>query len=200
MALRLGGSAALGSASGAAGDDLGRRYSGQFSFAFDIGAKAWRHVFLGGYLLFGFGSEGSDDRVHNLCNDRDNNLQNDIACSVVAFRFGAEGAYYFAPDARVDPWLGYGIGFNLVSQNIDDRPSGRSETTTASGWDLAVLGAGVDFRLVKAFGLGPYAEAAVGRYTRTETSVNGTTTYNGGMPDPAVHAWLDVGLRVVLFP
>ena len=43
-------------------------------------------------------------------------------------------------------------------------------------------------------------EAAIGRYTSTETAVNGDVTFDGEVDRPSVHGWLSLGIRGVVFP
>ncbi len=200
MDLRLGWSVPSGRASGASGDTLAGRYSSQFPLIFDLGAKVSERVFVGGYLHFGFGTNGSDATVERQCTDRDNNLDNNIRCGAFGFHMGVLAQYSFAPAAKVDPWIGYGIGFETGTESIDDTVVGRSEQTTSSGLELARLAGGVDFRLGKAIGLGPFAAMDIGRFTHTRTDVNGKTTYDGSIADPAVHWWISLGARFVLFP
>jgi hypothetical protein len=200
LALRTGLSIPLGDATGAPQDELRERYSVQVPFVFDIGAKFWPNVYIGGYLGFGVGAEGASDRVEELCDDKDSNDENDIACSAYTLRIGAEARYYFSPDETLDPWISYGIGFEAAGQSIDDRPQRRSEETTARGIEFARLGAGFDWRASRVFGLGPLVEVAFGQYTHTRTEVNGVETFDGPIDDRAMHSWATIGMRGVFFP
>jgi hypothetical protein len=189
-----------GRASGASGDALGARYAWQWPFELGLGAKPSEHVYVGGYFVFGLGAEGSDSRVARACVDKDNDLNNDVSCSAYSLHAGIEARWTFSPDRRTTPWLSYGAGPTLASQNIDDRPSARSETTTVTGWDFARVGLGLDLRAARAVGLGPYVGVAFGRYLHTKTEVNGVTTYDGAIDQAAWHSWISVGARIVLFP
>lgn len=200
MDMRVGWSVPSGRASGASGDTLAGRYSAQVPLIFDLGAKVSPKVFVGGYLHFGLGTNGNDARVDRQCTDRDNNLDNNIKCGAFGFHIGLLAQYSFSPAAKVDPWLGYGIGFETGTQSIEDTVAGRTEQTTSSGLEFARLTGGVDFRLVKAFGIGPFLSADFGRFTHTRTDVNGEATYDGNVPAPAVHWWITLGARFVLFP
>jgi hypothetical protein len=193
---RTGVSAPMGDASGDPGDKLARRYAWQVPFALDLGAKVTRFVFVGGYLHLGFGAEGSDARVEDLCDDDDEDWENDVGCSAVSVRLGLEAQYHFEPAARMNPWLGYGIGFEAGIQSITDN-TGYRENNTASGITWAQLSGGLDFR--HAVGIGPFAEFAFGRYTttRTETGNQVSTTK---IDDRAWHVWTTVGLRMVVRP
>jgi hypothetical protein len=190
----------FGSVSGAPGDDLGSRYAWQVPFEIGLGAKATEKLYLGGYFGFSLGAEGSDARVEQACDDQDGNLDNDISCSTYTVRAGAEVRYFFSPADESSPWLGYGIGISAATQTIQDRARGRRESTTASGFELARLGFGVDFRLSKVVGLGPTLVAGVGRYNHTRTEVNGDETFDGDLDDPRFHVWGTLGFRMVFFP
>jgi len=193
---RTGVSAPMGYASGDPGDKLARRYAWQVPFALDLGAKVTRFVFVGSYLHLGVGAEGSDAQVEDLCDDDDEDWENDVGCSAVTVRLGLEAQYHFEPAAHMNPWLGYGIGFEAGIQSITDT-SGYRENNTASGITWAQLSGGLDFR--NAVGIGPFAELAFGRYTttRTETGNQVSTTK---IDDRAWHVWTTVGLRMVVRP
>jgi hypothetical protein len=96
-------------------------------------------------------------------------------------------------------WVGYGIGVTSASQSISD--AGRySETSTAQGIELARLSGGLDFRLTRGFGMGPFASVSIARFTHERTEVRNLVTFSGNIDQPAVHAWLSIGLRMVIFP
>lgn len=198
MALRTGFSFPMGEASGTASDTLGRRYAWQIPIAIDLGAKITRSIFIGTYLQVGFGGEGSDTEVTAFCDDNDHNFSNDVSCSVVTARIGLLANYQFSPDHVVNPWVGYGFGFESATQSLTDKQHGYSESTTASGLTYAQLAGGIDFR--GAVGGGPYAELAIGRFLRSSTEQYGRRVYSGDIEDRAVHAWLTLGVRFVVRP
>ena len=68
------------------------------------------------------------------------------------------------------------------------------------GIDWARLSGGFDFRLVRGFGIGPFAVAHVGRYVHQRTEIREVVTFSGEVADPAFHAWLTLGLKMVIFP
>jgi hypothetical protein len=197
-AFRTGFSLPFGDATGVSSDTLGRRYAWQVPVAFDLGAKVTRAIFVGGYLQLGFGAEGSDNEVSAFCDDNDSNFENDVSCSVVTVRLGLEGNYQFQPDQRINPWLGYGFGFEGAIQSLTDRQRGYSETNTTSGLTYAQLSGGFDLRAL--VGFGPYAELALGRFTKVTTEQNGRKVFSGDIDDTAFHAWLTIGLRMVVRP
>lgn len=190
-----------GNATGAEGDDLSARYSWQFVLMdLGLGAKVTESIYVGGFLGIGLGVEGSDARVERACDDNDSNLENDIACSAASFHLGLEMRYGFAPGAKTNPWIGYGIGVGAAEQTIHDRVRGRREETWISGLEWARLSAGADIRLGRIAGLGPAVTMGLGHFDHTRTEVNGETVFDGPIEDKSVHAWITVGLRWVVLP
>jgi hypothetical protein len=197
-ALRTGLSIPTGKATGTAGDSLGARYSWAWLWQLDLGAKVTESVHLGIYTSVGLGFEGSDRSIEEYCDDDDDDFENDISCAAASLRFGAHLQYHFAPDRTIDPWLGYGLGWEYSALQLTDQRRNFRESNNSWGVTYAKLDGGLDFRWP--VGLGFYGEAAVGRFTRSSTRVNQQLTYSGAVPNPAFHAWLTIGLRGVLFP
>lgn len=189
----------FGSATGARDDALSSRYAWQWlPFELGMGAKATDELYIGGYFNVGVGLEGSDLGAEAHC-DAGNDAVDDVSCSAVSVRMGLEGRYSFTPADSMSPWLGYGFGYTVGSQTISD--VGRySETSTASGLELARLSGGLDFRFKRGFGLGPYAMVSIGRYLRQHTEIRNVETSSSSIGSPATHAWIGIGLRLVIFP
>lgn len=198
MAVRSGFSFPFGNATGNSADTLGRRYAWQVPVAVELGAKPLRSLFIGLYLQLGFGGEGSDHEVTAYCDDNDENFSNDVSCSVLTARIGLLMNYQLAPDKVINPWVGYGIGFESATQSINDKQHRYTESTTASGITYAQLAGGVDFR--GDVGVGPYAEVALGSFWRTSTEQYGRKVYSGSIDDRALHAWVTLGVRFVVRP
>src|SRR5690606_21355163 len=145
------------------------------------------NVYIGAYLGLGFGFEGNDSRIEALCDDDDDNLENDISCSSVTARIGLEGIYSFSPDERWNPWIGYGFGGELATQSIHDRQQGHKELVRSTGYTLAKLSFGADYR--RAVGLTPFGELAIGRFNNTHTTIDGVSS-RAAIPDRDIHYWL----------
>jgi hypothetical protein len=188
----------FGNASGAATDELSRRYAWQIPFLVDVGARFARSFFLGGYLGFGIGSTGRDARVDGACDDNDENGRNDIACSAASFRIGLELQYSFAPSERINPWIGYGIGFEGASASIKDDYRGYDESDSSAGITYADFTAGFDLR--HKVGFGPFIDAAFGQYRQTTTDLGERGKYHYTIENHALHVWLTLGLRFVVNP
>ena len=189
----------MGSATGERGDSLGARYSWQWvPFDIGLGAKVIDEIYVGGYLNLGVGYEGSDLKTEDRCEAGDD-LGDDVSCSSVNVHAGLEVRYTFEPAESVTGWLGYGVGITSATQSISD--AGRyQETSTVRGIDWARVSGGLDFRSSRGFGLGPFGVFHIGRYTHQRTEMREVATFSGDIADPAFHAWLTVGLRMVIFP
>jgi hypothetical protein len=187
----------FGEASGKSNDSLGRRYAWQIPFAVDLGARFAESFFAGVYFGFGFGSTGSDGELERACDDDDEDGENDIVCSVWTLRAGLEGIYSFSPAAHMNPWVGYGIGYEASIASYSDREQGYSETITSSGITWAQLSAGIDFR--KGVGIGPFLEVSIGEFRKTTTEI-GDERFRLPMNDRALHAWIMIGGRLVTNP
>jgi hypothetical protein len=199
MAFRFALAFPLGDTTGAPRDSLAARYAWQVPVGLDIGAKVIPNLFVGGYFTYAFGAEGSDALVEALCNDDDDDLENDVSCSASSLRLGLEVQYHFTPGEKMNGWIGYGAGIESAWQRIEDSQQGYSERTRVSGYTVAQISGGLDLRS-KVVGAGPYAEVAISRYTKSSTEVNSVETASGDIEDQAWHAWLSIGIRMVLFP
>jgi hypothetical protein len=189
----------FGDATGDRGDALSARYGWQWMpLEIGLGAKVIDSLYVGGYFNVAVGAEGDDLRTERRCEAGDD-LDDDVSCSAVSWHVGLELRYAFTPADNLTGWVGYGAGFTSATQTISD--VGRyKETSTAQGIDWARLSGGLDFRASRGFGLGPFAVVSVGRYVHRRTEIRQIATFSGDIDDPAVHAWLSVGLRLVIFP
>ena len=87
----------------------------------------------------------------------------------------------------------------LHIQAVHDREQ-HQKHDRESGLELARLSGGLDFRLKRGFGLGPYAMVSIGRYLRQHTEIRNVETSSSSIGSPATHAWIGIGLRMVIFP
>jgi hypothetical protein len=199
MALESGLALPFGAASGAANDDLARRYSVQVPLNLELGGKITESVYIGTYLGFAVGAEGDDATIEDYCDDDDDDGENDISCSSASLYLGLEGRFSFAPDANWNPWLSYGLGYEATTQSIRDRERGYSESTMSSGVTYARLSGGADYRK-SLVGVGPAAHLAIGRFETVRTDVGDELAYRDRIADPAWHMWVVLGLRMVIRP
>jgi hypothetical protein len=155
----------------------------------DIGGKLNPHVFLGAYLGLGFGGVGSEMAADCSANS--------ATCLHASFRVGAQVQYNVAPAAKVNPWVGYGIG--IESSGVGASTSSGEATAAMAGFELARLMAGVDFRMGSGIGVGPFVDLTLGRYS-SATLDDGSGQETFDIRNKAMHSWLTLGVRFVLFP
>jgi opacity protein-like surface antigen len=188
-----------GDASELPGDNLSARYGWQWTpLELGLGAKVVDQIYLGAYLDLGVGGEGSDPHTEGRC-EAGNDIDDDVSCSSTTVHAGIEARYSFTPAESMSGFVGYGFGITSGSQTISDAGRYR-EVSTARGIDYARLSGGLDLRVSRGFGLGPYGMLMIGRYEHQRTEIRNVVTFSGKIEDPTVHAWLQLGLRLVIFP
>lgn len=160
--------------------------SGQVPLMVDIGAKVVPMLWVGGYFGFGFG--GPAGRLDDLCS------ADGGSCFALGLRLGAEAQVHFIPAGEVNPWLGYGIGYESLSLSRSGG-SGSDSTVTLSGWEYAHFMGGVDFRLSRVVGLGPVVDFSLGQFDEISDE-----DVSLDIENTAMHTWITVGVRVVFFP
>ncbi len=198
---QIGPSFPFGKATGNSRDTLARRYGWMIEPAFiGLGGRFLKYWYVGSYFGFALADKGTDRRVQAACRDNDNDLNNDIGCSVATLRVGLEARFNILPDSRANPWVSYGGGPVLTAQTITDRVIDRREGTRMTGWEYARISAGVTFRPSRVIGVGPYFNATAGQYLRSRTTIDGTAVHEGRIEDRTLHAWVGVGVRVEFFP
>jgi hypothetical protein len=197
---RTGAQFPLGQATGAPNDSMGNTFSWQVPIAGDIGWKPTPSWFVGLYFGLGFGAPGSV--ISQACSSHSE------SCFSSTARIGLETLYYLSPASAVNPWLGYGVGYEQSSVSIG-ASGGGSASVSAKGWEFGHLMAGLDFRLSQVIGIGPMVDLSFGQYGTLAVNTGGTDssgTYvqtgsaSGSITQTALHEWLLVGGRMVFFP
>lgn len=189
MAIRTGYSVPMGSAfagiSTFRDTPLSEVASGQVPLLLDIGGKVHPNVFVGGYLGLAFGAPG---RLEAECDELNR------TCIGTSLRFGVEGQYQILPSGPMNPWVGYGFG--VESTDAGDADIG----LTLTGWEFARFMGGVDFRLSRVIGLGPFVDLTMGSYARIAVRNPGLQSWSDDIPETRLHEWFTFGARVVFFP
>jgi hypothetical protein len=178
---------------------MGNTFSWQVPFVLEAGWKFTPNWFVGLYGGLAFG--GTAGAVSNTCS------QNQASCLGAGAWFGLEVLYYFSPAQSMDPWLGYGIGYEQSSVALSNS-SGNGGTVSDEGWQFGHFMAGLDFRLGRFIGIGPLIDLSLGQYSTQKETIdtmeNGTDTQVGsgsaGITQKALHEWLLIGGRLVVFP
>lgn len=186
-AVRVGYSRPMGQFQGLAVLELANLFDWQLPILADVGVKLGEYVFLGGFL--GYAAGGAGATFDGICEVSD--------CSVSSFRFGLQIHVALRPSARLNPWIGYGIGYDFSALHVDD-PRG-AVSLGVRGIEFAHLMLGADYRLAKSFGFGPYLDYAFGVYT-DRTVETPAYSRDDTLHDADVHSWFTAGVRMVLFP
>lgn len=159
----------------------------------DLGIKVAPDLFLGAYFGVSFGGVGKT--VEQGCDAVG------VDCTAFGVRFGIQAQYHFNPDGTWNPWIGYGIGLELLrasgAKNDDRFHAG------LFGVEYAHFMAGADYRVNEVVGIGPFADFALGQYggVSIESTRNGVSQKNNGdLANPSLHEWLTLGLKVTFFP
>jgi hypothetical protein len=175
------------------GESMSDSFTPQVPIIADIGVKVIPELFLGGYLGLSVG--GAGDAIKKSCDALN------VDCMAVGFRFGIEAQLHLNPDGRWNPWVGYGIGYEIAGASGS---KGNNKLTAAlGGVEFAHFMAGADYRINKVVGVGPYADFALGQYSiaSVEATSNGVTKKtDGDIKDKTLHEWLLIGVKVTFFP
>ena len=170
------------------GESMSDSFTPQWPLVADIGVKVLPSLFLGGYLGISVGGVG--DAIKKSCDVVG------VDCMAVGFRFGIEAQFSFNPEGRWNPWIGYGIGYEIAGAS--GSKNGNKLTAALGGVEFAHLMAGADYRINKTVGIGPTADFAIGQYSiaSVEGTRNGVTSKtDGDIKNTALHQWLLLGVR-----
>jgi hypothetical protein len=190
MALRTGFALPVGKASGEDGAAMSDVTTGHVPLIVELGGKVVPNLFLGGYVGLSAGrAAGATD---DLCDG------GDYDCYVTAIRAGFEGHFQIHPHGSANPWIGYGIGYESLQLKLSGGDEDGSLVRT--GPEYARIMGGLDFRLSRVFGFGPFLDVAIGKYTRYEDDLPGEDKDAGSIPRTATHEWVTFGARFVFFP
>jgi hypothetical protein len=196
MAVRTGYAVPMGDArgvpAGATGKDLAMSdaFSGQVPIFVEIGGKVIPAIFVGGYFGFGFG--GAAGQFDTLCK------QGGIDCASVGVRIGAEVQYHILPAEMANPWIGYGFGYESIALAMSG--GGQTYTDSFSGFEFAHLMGGIDFRVSRIFGIGPFVDFSLGQYSKYHVEAPTIGTQEGDVQATKMHQWLAFGARGTFFP
>jgi opacity protein-like surface antigen len=173
VALRSGFAVPLGEAFAASGS-LSSTIAGYVPLRLDVGYRLARHFYVG---LAG-----------QLAAIMSTGCPSGASCSGSNVRYGVMVAYHLLPSHRVDPWIGAGMGFEML--DVSRTVAGSRVDISARGLELLDVELGVDLQTTRALRIGPVLSSSLARYSTV--SVNDTPTRDF---DTALHAWVMGGLR-----
>ncbi|MBN8231235.1 hypothetical protein JYK02_27320 [Corallococcus macrosporus] len=164
---------------------------------------------------FYVGVWGSWEKVFTKTNDL--SCPEGFDCSTEQWRFGPEVRYHIAPDAGFDPWIGLGVGLEILKSHVEGDtqvqaapgvfvPAHVDTHVTDRGPTFARVTLGGDVRLMRALSVGPIITASIGSYTVRTGSQTVDITGLGSRDQPLArvddgfHALFTVGLRLAVLP
>ncbi len=191
LAFRIGAAVPAGSVSSAQGDSMSNAFGVEVPLLLELGIKVHPLIFLGAYGGLQVGSTASYFSSQQACSSQRSCLGSD-------WTVGLEMQVHLRPAERFNPWVGYGIGYEAASAwaTGGGLPAVGDSYT---GLQLARIAAGLDVRLSRYFGIGPFVGLDFGIYSQ-EHIQTATTTTDQSIPSTALHEWITFGARGVLFP
>jgi len=120
------------------------------------------------------------------------------SCSASDFRLGAAVLFRLAPRSWLDPWLGVGLGIEVLNAKGYDAATAAPREWSWFGYELPFVEAGVDVAMSDRISVGPWASLTIARFTKESIKPSGGTTLTGTIQDRATHRWLSAGLKATL--
>jgi hypothetical protein len=108
----------------------------------------------------------------------------DVSCSAHELRFGLEAEAHLAPTRRLDPWIGLGVGYEILDLTAVDATGNAVESAALHGVRFLDASIGLDWKPAPWLGVGPFVGLALGHYA-SDTA-----------PATTTHGFATVGLRV----
>lgn len=176
--LRLGYGLPMGDAAKDA--KLSDMYSGMIPIWLDLGYRIDPSLYAGLYAQYGIASV--------------KDCPSGVSCSGSDIRFGVMGAYHISPEESFDPWVGFGIGYEMAKVKMS--AGGQDASATAKGLEFANLQVGGDYKVSPTMGIGPFLSFSLGQYS-SQTIDPDPMNVSGSIKDKGMHEWLTIGVRGV---
>jgi hypothetical protein len=111
-------------------------------------------------------------------------------------RFGVNAQYHIMPEAKFDPWVGLGVGYEMTSLSQTRTILGQSikADTSMRGWEFVNIQVGGDYKVAPGLALGPFASFALGQYGSQSVEINGQSQTED-VANKTMHQWLTFGIR-----
>jgi hypothetical protein len=176
-----------------ASDPMSNDFNLQVPFFVEAGLKVHPMLLLGVYGAISVGGVAA-----TFANAQGCNSGGARSCGSIDFRLGLQMQLHFRPAELLNPWASYGLGFESVSASASGggAPPG---SEAYSGFEFARFGGGVDLRVSRYFGFGPFLQLDFGTYTG-EHLQQPATTVDAALANTSLHEWFTLGLRGVVFP
>jgi hypothetical protein len=186
------------------GDEIADGVAGQVPIWADLGVRYDRHSFFGLYFAYGIGVLSS--QIADGC-DRDEALSGaDVDCSARVMRFGIEYLYHARSSPEIDPWVGFGMGWEWLSMS-ESASLGAESATVRVGFDgleYFNLQAGVDYAIARPFSLGAFLMFTLASYGNVSISCDGDGCASAGasadITSQSTHSWIGAGVKATFLP
>lgn len=124
-------------------------------------------------------------------------------CSAANYKIGVNGHVHILPEGAVDPYFGYGLGYEVVTvtvKNVALAAGGFGERSlSAKGFEFANVQFGLDIRVTDLVRIRPFVSLALDM-TTSYSVTNGNISSSTTDVDTTVHEWLSFGVGGVFNP
>lgn len=183
----------FGSLGKSEGGEVGDSVANVIPLQLDAGYFFNSHLSLGAFFQYGVGLLSED------CPDGG-------SCSARQLRFGVNVAYHFQPTETLEPWVGLGVGYEVLDMNVSTGEGGLSARvgTAVRGLEFASLQGGLDYRVSRTFSVGPFVTLTAGQYSVVTSRIEADedspffedVEATEDIERKALHAWLQGGVRM----
>lgn len=156
--------------------------AGQVPIWIDVGYRLRSGVYLGGYAQIGPG-------IQAQCSPPD--------CYLFDLRVGFNARYHFLAGRRIEPWVGLGLGYELLHIQQYETILGTrlSSSGALHGFEFLNAQVGVDFRVTRQVAVAPFFTCALSQYERLTGRTPTGVSFSRSDFEKTVHAWFLFGLR-----
>jgi outer membrane protein W len=182
IGLRLGYAIPLGDTS--KDNKLSDLAAGMIPIWLDLGYMVTPNIMVGLYAQYGIVMLSS--KIKDGCDAAN------ASCSASDIRFGIQGQYHISPGQSLDPWVGLGIGYEMLKYKSAlslGVGAPQEVSITAKGLEFANIQGGADFKVANSFTVGPFVSFSLGQFSSTSGDVS------GDIKDKGIHEWLTLGVK-----
>lgn len=177
------------------GNDIQNEVTYAVPLGIDIGYRVVPRLQIGLYGQYGFAKARSTECI-GACGT---SLR-----EAYDVRFGANAEYFFESQSRWTPWLGLGVGYEILGLEATTVVGTYNERWR--GFEFVRLTFGDDFELADHLWVGPFVGLSFGAYNRLLTSrypeipVSQTAISDDGGGGVALHVWMTLGVCMTIAP
>jgi hypothetical protein len=181
VGLRTGYALPLGDATGGnPGTSLGDVISGMVPIWIDAGYRLNSNLYIGADFQYG---------ITFINNDKTGCGASGANCSSNDLMFGVNLHYHLMPSQIIDPWLGAGIGYEIL--NLSQGNSGEH----LNGFQFFNLQVGGDYKVMPNLAVGPFVTLSFAQFSSCGATADGMSSPNCSVQQQALHEWLTIGVR-----